>query len=122
MLSMEGRLLRKIGELSKIELEKSTILWYTGKIMEESMSNWMSVIILSVNHGTASGWDGDPGEAFWVYDFEPNDSSPFIACECLHIDYNKGVITAQDNEGNSLQEYKLHHEWKAVPVNDHIKE
>lgn len=51
--------------------------------------------------GTASGWDGDPGEHWWVYDFKPNEGCKLCACAQLYFNEIKGVVTAE-NERNAI--------------------
>ena len=70
----------------------------------------MDVLFLGRKLGTASGWDGDPGECFWVYDFVPNwDGMELSQCDCLQIDEANAKIHTQDKEGNNLQSFTI--EW-----------
>ena len=64
----------------------------------------MRVITLGRLLGTATGWDGDPGECFWFYDFEPAPGVALAACASLNIDLLKGEVIAQDKEGNAIGE------------------
>jgi len=67
----------------------------------------MTVNFLGVELGKATGWDGDPGQTWWAYDFVPKDGVKLPACQCLQFDEDKGEITAQDNEGNTLQAFGI---------------
>ncbi len=62
----------------------------------------ITVVVLGRHLGYASGWDGDPGDAFWFYDFEPAEGTGLLKCDCFNIDLNKGEITPQDREGNAI--------------------
>jgi hypothetical protein len=70
------------------------------------MANDMQVSFLGRSLGTASGWDEDLGECWWVYDFVPNADCPFPACDSLQFTDN-GYILAQDKDGNDLQRWKI---------------
>jgi hypothetical protein len=70
----------------------------------------MKVTFLGRDLGKASGWDGDLGECWWVYDFTPNAECTLPACKCLQFDEAKGEIHAQDNEGNSIEAWQI--EWR----------
>lgn len=67
-------------------------------------SERIDVIILGRRLGTASGWDGDPGEIFWYYDFQasPGINLPF---QDLAIDFNGGYIgTTNPDDGEFVKE------------------
>lgn len=64
--------------------------------------------------GTASGWDGDPGEVWWVYDFEPNDECELPKCECLQFNELEGRIHTQTKDGTNLQSFEIEWVLKAV--------
>ena len=56
------------------------------------------VNILGRNLGTAFGWDGEPSELIWFYDFEPRDG---IALEkgVLQVNFIKGEVGMQNDDG-----------------------
>jgi len=66
--------------------------------VDGTIEDRLEVNILGRNLGTASGWDGEPGENIWFYDFEPVDDIDLPKCT-LSIDFTKGEIGAQDDEG-----------------------
>jgi len=59
--------------------------------------------------GTISGWDGDPGEDWWGYEFEPAEGVALPKCSCLRMDEDEGKITAEDAEGQELEVFEI--EW-----------
>lgn len=61
----------------------------------------IEVDILGRNLGTASGWDGDPGECIWFYEFQPRDGVDLKSGD-LQIDFVKGLIGIQGPEGEIL--------------------
>lgn len=74
------------------------------------------VDFLGRNLGTASGWDGELGEVWWVYDFESNSDCKFPPCKCLQFDEVNAKIHAQDDEGNNLQSWEIYWEDRPIPV------
>lgn len=67
------------------------------------MSNKRSVCkFLGRNLGTFTGWDGDPGESFWLYNFEPAEGIPLPKCETLTINEIAGQFQVLDTDGNSV--------------------
>jgi len=67
----------------------------------------MDVIILKRNLGTASGWDGDPGECVWFYDYIPAKDVPFTACECFQYDEVSGNFNITNNVGTILKAFDV---------------
>ena len=68
---------------------------------ERTMIKWLGKEI-----GTADGWDGDPGDCWWTYDFVPNEHGKALGlteCKCLLFSEIKGTVRVQDNDGNDLQ-------------------
>lgn len=59
----------------------------------------IEVKIIGFTIGTASGWDDMGINIIFFYDFEPNPGFN-ISGDGLNIDFNTGVISAYDNEGN----------------------
>ncbi len=53
--------------------------------------------------GTASGWDGDPGEMIWFYNFTPTEGVP-LTSGSLMFDESEGYLYLQDDEGNPIGE------------------
>ena len=68
----------------------------------------MYVVWLGKTLGTASGWDGDPGESWWAYDFKPAEGVELPECQSLQFEESNGKVRAQDSEGNDL------HVWTVV--------
>lgn len=77
------------------------------------MRDRMDVTILGVNHGTASGWDGDESSSLF-YDFVPVDGSILVPCSCLSIDLTTGKAEAYNDKNEVFEKYTLQSEWKAV--------
>lgn len=71
--------------------------------MSEEIEDRIEVNFLGRNLGTASGWDGEPGEIIWFYDFIPRDGIK-LAQGQLVIDTIKGYIGAIDDEGEFTKE------------------
>ena len=67
----------------------------------------MKVSFLGKDLGEASGWDGDLGECWWVYDFTPTGECEIEACSLLQFNEQEGKIETQDKEGNALKEWKI---------------
>lgn len=59
------------------------------------MSERMNVMILGRDLGTSDGWDGDPGETIWFYDFQPHHNV-LIPLGDLHFDTVDGWLTVGD--------------------------
>jgi len=57
----------------------------------------MEVKVLGRVLGTASGWDGDPGETVWFYDFQAV-SGLHLPFTSLAVDFLNGYIGTLDNE------------------------
>jgi len=80
------------------------------------MSKRMDVTWLGRTLGTASGWDGDPGDCWWVYDFQSLPGDPMqVTCSCLQFNETEGTIEAQDNEGNAMQTWQIDWTLREVP-------
>jgi hypothetical protein len=62
----------------------------------------IDVILLGRKLGTASGWDGDPGELIRFYDFTPAAVIGLRATETLHIDYVSGYISSEPEPAKRL--------------------
>ena len=67
---------------------------------------------MSVDHhgrrlGTASGWDGDPGEYLIYQDFHPAEGIPFDRGLDLNIDESNGWIYTIDRDGTNGTKFDL---------------
>lgn len=61
----------------------------------------MEIKFLGRTLGKALGWEGDPEETWWVWDFIP--SVPGLsACACLSFDEVGGWLTHQDDQGETI--------------------
>lgn len=65
---------------------------------DQEPSDRIEVIILGRVLGTAEGWDGEPGECIWFYEFEPKDGISLGKGD-LQVDFNSGAIGIQTNAG-----------------------
>lgn len=74
----------------------------------------MIVSFLGKELGNATGWDGDPGECVWFYEFTPTPTCEIPACKCLQIDEYNGMIHAQDDEGGTLSSWKIVHSLERI--------
>lgn len=61
----------------------------------------IEVKILGRVLGTASGWDGDPGEVIWFYDFEPKEGINLQKGE-LQFNFDTGNFGLPDEEGELI--------------------
>lgn len=79
------------------------------------MSERMNVEYLGTSIGTASGWDGDPGQYVQFYDFVPNIAQPHLqSCECLAINEAQGTIEEMDRDGLVTNTYMI--TWEVRPA------
>lgn len=67
----------------------------------------MDIKFLGKELGIGSGWDGDLGGCWWVYDFIPATGIELPECKCLQFNEDKGQIVAQDDEGNDLKTWNI---------------
>ena len=58
----------------------------------------ITISFLGRELGTASGWDGEPGECVWFYDFQPKGGVSLPACSCFTIDEDQGVFRTGDED------------------------
>lgn len=75
----------------------------------------MNVQYLARELGTASGWNGDPGECIWFYDFEPKPGVPIQACPTFLIDEGEGNFDCQDGGGTSLSTLDIIETLRQIP-------
>ena len=75
----------------------------------------MKLQFLGRTLGTASGWDGDLGETWWVYDFVPIASINNLACECFQLDEMTSTFHTQDKEGNTIHRYDMVQILQGIP-------
>ena len=68
----------------------------------------IDIVWLGKTLGTASGWDGEPGESWWAYDFKPSEGVELPECPSLQFEESSGKVIAQDSEGNDL------HVWTVI--------
>lgn len=52
--------------------------------------------------GTASGWDGEPFNSIWFYDFQPADGVPLPSCSAIMFDVDAGQLYVQDDQGEHI--------------------
>lgn len=62
--------------------------------------------ILGRKIGTSTGWDGDPGEHIWFYDFIP-DANVHLPAGDLYFDEHRGVLYISDDKGNPIQAWDV---------------
>lgn len=62
---------------------------------------------LNVLLGTGTGWDGEVGDNFWIYDFEPATGMPFSACDCFNINETEGKFQQTENDGTVVAEWPI---------------
>jgi hypothetical protein len=65
------------------------------------MATRLKVSIHGRSLGTAAGWDGDPGECIWFYDFQPNAGVELPSGD-LQYDEVNGFIGIQDDNGRII--------------------
>lgn len=53
--------------------------------------------------GTGTGWDGDPAEVWWIYDFEPAEGVNLPSGD-LYIDGTAGLIGLANEDGEVIGE------------------
>lgn len=65
---------------------------------DEPKDERIEVDILGRNLGTASGWDGEPFETIWFYDFEPSEGIDLQKGQ-LQVNFQTGEIGIADDGG-----------------------
>ena len=70
------------------------------------MTDRIDAIFLNRNLGTASGWDGDPGEYLMFYDFIPR-SGVCLDQGLLQINLGTGKIYITDDADNDGPKFDL---------------
>lgn len=61
--------------------------------------------------GTFTGWDGDLGDSWHIYNFKPipalKNTLGFTTVDCFGINETKGLFELYDNEGNVTQSWDI---------------
>ncbi len=63
------------------------------------------VIVLGRKLGTADGWDGDPGEQIWFYNFQPAAGVGLPECSSLGFDEQRGFLGPLADETGDFEEF-----------------
>jgi hypothetical protein len=66
------------------------------------MTKRIEVIYLGRLLGTASGWDGEPGQYLQFHDFIHAPDVALPNCHCLILTEDTGVYECQDETGKAL--------------------
>ena len=70
---------------------------------------------LSRTIGYGTGWDGDPGTNFWIYDFQPVTNFPVDPCDTFAVNETNGTFEAVDDKGNITKSWDILEALKNVP-------
>jgi hypothetical protein len=57
--------------------------------------------------GTYDGWDGDPGECWSFYDFEPAPGVELPKCDCLNVNEKTGMFEITNDDGTVTQRFDI---------------
>lgn len=78
------------------------------------MTNRGPITFLGIELGTATGGDGELGDCWWVYNFQPNADCEFPACAILQFNEIDAMIHARDAKGNNIKSWSI--QWKGTPL------
>lgn len=65
--------------------------------------------------GTFDGWDGDPGDQVWFYNFKPNENVKIPACECLYYEETEGYIKCGTSDGQITNTFDIIELLSSIP-------
>jgi hypothetical protein len=57
--------------------------------------------------GSDTGWDGDQGQCWWVYNFEPAPGVELPKCDCLNINEEIGMFEITNVDGTVTQRFDM---------------